>query len=96
MRYYFGKEAAEQLIGQRVRSVAEFRGVPEGTTGKVVRADALMGGDYTVGVEWDLPALGKARPVDSFSRDEYYKYLEEVIQSDREWEHEQGLKEKGP
>ena len=37
-RYYFGKEAAEALIGQRVRSLVEFRGVPKGTVSKVVRA----------------------------------------------------------
>jgi hypothetical protein len=76
-RYFFGKDAAEALIGQRVRSLVEFRGVPKGTTGKVVRADIANGG-YTVGVEWDLPYSGKP-PVDKFSRDEYYTNLEEVI-----------------
>jgi hypothetical protein len=80
-RYYFGKEAAEALIGQRVRSLVEFRGVPRGTTGKVVRADPTPTGDgdrYEVGVEWDLPSFGRPR-IDTFSRDEYYTNLEEVI-----------------
>jgi hypothetical protein len=78
-RYYFGREAAEALIGQRVRSLVEFRGVPKGTTGKVVRAYQEDGnGGYTVGVEWDLPYSGKP-PVDRFSRDEYYTNLEEVL-----------------
>lgn len=78
-RYYFGKEAAAALVGQRVRSLVEFRGVPKGTTGRVVRADQT--GDpeaYSVGVEWALPSLGKP-PVDTFSRDQYYAYLEEVL-----------------
>lgn len=78
-RYYFGKEAAEALIGQRVRALVEFRGVPRGTTGKVVRASPADGnGGYSVGVEWDLPSRGKP-PVDTFSRDQYYSYLEEVL-----------------
>lgn len=80
-RYYFGKDAAAALIGQRVRSLVEFRGVPKGTTGKVVRADPNPTGNanaYTVGVEWDLPSSGKP-PVDRFSRDEYYTNLEEVL-----------------
>jgi hypothetical protein len=78
-RYYFGKEAAEALIGQRVRSLVEYRGVRKGTTGKVVRIEARPDGQtYRVGVEWDLPYSGKP-PVDLFSRDEYYSYLEEVV-----------------
>ena len=79
-RYYFGKEAAEALIGQRVRSLVEFRGVLKGTTGRVVRADRNNGG-YSVGIEWDLPYSGKP-PVDRFSRDQYYSYLEEVLGQD--------------
>lgn len=78
-RYYFGRQAAEALIGQRVRNLMEFRGVPRGTTGRVVRADpAGNGNEYSVGVEWDLPYSGKP-PVDRFSRDEYYTTLEEVL-----------------
>jgi hypothetical protein len=81
-RYYFGKEAAEALIGQHVRSLVQFRGVPKGTTGRVVRADRPdPTGDpeaYSVGVEWNLPSSGKP-PVDTFSRDQYYSYLEEVL-----------------
>lgn len=76
--YYFSKEAAEALIAQRVRSLVEYRGVRKGTTGKVVRADPRPDGTYCVGVEWDLPYSGKP-PVDLFSRDEYYTYLEEVL-----------------
>lgn len=78
-RYYFGKGAAEALIGQRVRALVEFRGVRAGTTGKVVRVDRTGNGDaYSVGVEWDLPSRGKP-PVDRFTRDQYYAYLEEVL-----------------
>lgn len=78
-RYYFGKEAAEALIGQRVRALVEFRGVVEGTTGRVVRADPTgNGNNYSVGIEWDLPSRGKP-PVDTFTRDQYYAYLEEVL-----------------
>lgn len=78
-RYYFGREAAAALIGQRVRALVEFRGVPKGTTGRVVRADPAGSADtYSVGVEWDLPYRGRP-PVDTFSRDEYYTNLEEVI-----------------
>jgi hypothetical protein len=77
-RYFFGKEAAEALIGRRVRALMEFRGVPKGTTGKVVRADPVNGDIYSVGVEWDLPYRGRP-PVDRFSRDEYLTKLEEVV-----------------
>jgi hypothetical protein len=77
-RYYFGREAAVALIGQRVRALVEFRGVPRGTTGKVVRIDPAGGDRYGVGVEWDLPYSGKP-PIDTFSRDEYYTNLEEVL-----------------
>ena len=81
-RYFFGREAAEALIGQRVRALVEFRGVPKGTTGKVVRMDPADNNDtYTVGVEWDLPSRGKP-PVDTFTRDQYYRYLEEVLGQD--------------
>jgi hypothetical protein len=77
--YYFSKEAAEALIGQRVRSLVEYRGVRKGTTGKVVRIEPRSDGvTFRVGVEWDLPYSGKP-PVDWFSRDEYYTYLEEVL-----------------
>lgn len=79
-RYYFGKEAAEALIGVRIRSLVEFRGVPAGTTGRVVRADETLEPDaYSVGVEWDMPSLGRPPPVDTFTRDQYYSYLEEVL-----------------
>jgi hypothetical protein len=77
-RYYFGKEAAEALIGQRVRSLVEYRGVRKGITGKVVRIEPQPDGQtYRIGVEWDLPYSGKP-PVDWFSRDEYLTKLEEI------------------
>ena len=77
-RNYFSREAAQALIGQHIRSLVEFSGVPKGTTGKVIRADKTAYEDsYNVGIEWDLPYRHKPL-VDWFSRDEYYRFLEEI------------------
>lgn len=72
---FTAKEASEK-IGRRVKALAEFAGVPIGTTGEVVAADEAPGG-YDVAVEWDLP--GRARPLqDWVTKDEYETRLLEV------------------
>jgi len=66
------------LVGQRIRTLTEFSGVPAGTGGKVTRADSAGRDDsYTVAIQWELS--GRADPlVDWFTRDEFYHYLEQI------------------
>ncbi len=73
-RIHFTEAEAEGKIGCIIRSVIEFRGVPEGTRGKVIRADAVKVGKFSVGIEWELPVSGKPL-VDWFSKDDYEQYL---------------------
>lgn len=75
---YFSHKEAESLIGKRIRTNMEFAGVPKGTGGFVVRADRSASDDkYDVGIQWELP--NELKPlVDWFSRDEYYRFLEEI------------------
>jgi hypothetical protein len=82
-RERFTKQEAETKIGKVIRSNAEFSGVPEGSTGRVVKADNMGDVDNTgedewnAVIEWDLPQRGK--PVqDWFTKDEYERYLEEL------------------
>lgn len=53
-REYFTKEEADAKVCRRVRTRVEFSGVPEGTTGRVIRADEA-GAGYDLGIQWDLP-----------------------------------------
>lgn len=63
-RRRFSKTAAKALVGKRIKTLVEFSGVPKGTTGTVIRADAAgtakVAGrtveEYDLAIEWDLPA----------------------------------------
>lgn len=75
-RVRFTEEEAKEKVGRRVKALAEFAGVPVGTTGQVVGIDEAPGG-YDVAVEWDLS--GRARPLqDWVTKDEYETQLLEV------------------
>jgi hypothetical protein len=63
-REYFSQAEAEAKVGQQVRSLVKFAGVPQGTTGLVVSADPAgwakpVIGDkaevYDVAIQWNLP-----------------------------------------
>jgi len=73
---YFTRQEAGGKVGQRIATLVDFSGVPQGTTGRVLRADQA-GGGYHLAIAWDLP--GRSKPlVDWFNRREYYFYLKEL------------------
>jgi hypothetical protein len=73
----FNESAALTKVGQRIKALVEFSGVPRGTLGEVARADK-SGEGYTLAIQWDLPER-RAKPlVDWFTKDEYERYLEEA------------------
>ncbi|MCS6926756.1 MAG: hypothetical protein NZ578_12725 [Candidatus Binatia bacterium] len=71
----FSKPEAEAKLHKTVRARMPLRGVPVGTTGKVVRVEESPDGCSVV-VVWDSPA-STPRP-SLFSKDFYALYLEEV------------------
>ncbi len=76
-RKLFDQASALRKVGQRVRTVMEFSGVPQGTTGEVMQADP-SGEGYTLAIQWELPEH-RARPLrDSFSKSEYERFLVEI------------------
>ena len=80
-RSYFSKEQAEALLGKRIRSLADFSGIPAGTTGTVVAMDEVYTEDFDVVIEWDFGgslhgAQTKALR-DWFTPDEFEKFLVE-------------------
>jgi hypothetical protein len=63
-RKYFTQEEAQAKVGRRIRTRVAWSGVPEGTTGAVIRADPIgrikppMGEAmevFDVAIQWDLP-----------------------------------------
>lgn len=63
-RKYFTRAEAQALVGKRIRSLVDFSGVPNGTTGLVIRADASGKAKppfeeavevFTMAIQWDLP-----------------------------------------
>ncbi len=76
-RVLFDQPTAQGKIGRRIRTLAEFSGVPRGTIGQVIQADP-SGPGYTLAIQWELPEH-RARPlVDWFSRSEYERFLVEI------------------
>ena len=68
---YFTELEAQSKIGKQVRITVDLTDVPKGTIGIVLKPiDTLV----TLPIQWELPG----RRVDWFTRDEYYRYLEEV------------------
>ena len=63
-REYFTQEEAEAKVGHRIRTRVAWSGVPEGTTGAVVRADPAgpskppfgeVVDTFYVAIQWELP-----------------------------------------
>ena len=80
-RSYFSKDQAEALLGKKIRSLADFSGIPAGTTGTVVAIDEVYTEGFDVVIEWDLgDRLYGAQTKqlrDWFTRDEFEKFLVE-------------------
>ncbi|ADI01460.1 MAG TPA: hypothetical protein GXX39_03885 [Syntrophothermus lipocalidus] len=63
-------------IGQKVRLVSEFAGLPGGTTGQVVGLEA---GGSLVRVMWQIPGREGKKPLfHLFTVEEYQRLLQEV------------------
>lgn len=71
----FSRQEAEAKLNKTVRARMALRGVPVGTTGKVIRVEESPDGCSVV-VAWDSP-LAPQRP-SLFSKDFYSLYLEET------------------
>ena len=64
----FTKSEAEPLVGKRIRTLVRFSGVPEGTTGIVIRADSAgrvkigdrVAEEFDLAIQWDLPGSVEA------------------------------------
>jgi len=75
-RVLFDEAGAAAQVGRRIKTLVEFSGVPQGTTGRVLRADRSEDG-FTLAIEWDLPERGKPL-VDWFTRSEFTRFLTEL------------------
>ena len=73
----FAEEEARAKLGQRVKTLVEFPGLPKGATGTV--ADIFHVGDdlFEVIVKWDIPPPNKTCG-DWFTKREYTFFLEEI------------------
>lgn len=75
-RVLFPEAEAKSKVGKQIRTQVEFSGIPEGTTGRVVRVEG-GGAGFTLGIEWDLEE--RAKPlVDWFTKAEFERFLEEI------------------
>lgn len=77
--YNFDERQAKEKVGCEVETLVDFSGVPQGTRGRVVRADMRDTGgySYSLAIEWVIP--GRAQPLmDWFSKTEYEKFLREL------------------
>lgn len=74
----FSANEAQGKVGQRVRSLVSFSGVPKGTTGTVVRGGRVSHrarDAFNVAVRWNLTL---SEPLmDWFSKSEYGRFLRE-------------------
>jgi hypothetical protein len=81
---YYEREEANSKIGKKIRTLHEFSGVPEGTTGTVLNAYKVTEyppkNRYGLTIQWDLLNLdGIYQPIlDGFSKDEYEQFLQET------------------
>ena len=71
----FTEAEARGKIGQRVRSLTEFAGIPKGTSGTVVNVYEFSSDSFDVIVEWNLPRRGN--PQDRFAKGPYNEFLSE-------------------
>jgi hypothetical protein len=71
----FSATEAREKIGQRVRSLTAFAGVPRDTAGTVVDVYEFDNDSFDVFIEWDLPGRENLR--DRFAKGPYEEFLRE-------------------
>lgn len=76
-RILFDESTALTKVGQRIKTLVGFSGVPRGTLGEIIRTDK-SGEGYTLAIQWELPEHCGKPLVDWFTRGEYERYLEEL------------------
>ena len=64
---------AREKVGQHVRSLTEFAGVPKGTPGVVVDVHQFENDGFDVVVQWDLAARQSSH--DRFAKGPYEEFL---------------------
>ena len=69
----FTAAQAHERMGNRVRSLIEFAGVPKGTSGVVVDVYEFDTNQFDVVIAWDLPS--RQNPRDRFAKDPYEEFL---------------------
>jgi len=57
-RQLFTQTEVEEKIGNVIQVPVDFSGVPKGTTGTVIKADASRDEGYTLAFQWHLPSRG--------------------------------------
>ena len=73
---YFDYVQAAKLLGRRIRTKVAWSGVPEGTTGRVVRADNSYteSGRLALVIRWDLPE--RSKPLEDWFDANEFQHLE--------------------
>lgn len=83
-RRYFSQEEAQAKVGQTIRSLVEFSGVPQGATGRVISADSAgwtksVAGEKTeifdVAIQWNLPRPAPSADLVISDEGEGYIYI---------------------
>ncbi len=54
-REYFTEQEALEKVGRVIETLVEFSGVPQGTTGTVIRADKGDDDEWSLGIQWIQP-----------------------------------------
>ncbi|MEW6687324.1 MAG: hypothetical protein AB1393_14160 [Candidatus Edwardsbacteria bacterium] len=79
-RQSFPKEEALEKVGKTVKTKIEFSGVPKGTVGEVLRPFEgdfdKQGNIISLPIRWNR--FQRDKLIDWFSKQEYYKFLEEI------------------
>lgn len=73
---YFTKSEADKKVGTKIRTLREFSGVPQYTTGKVTGTYEVTEG-CGLDITWDIAHTFKPL-TDGFSKDEYDQFLQEL------------------
>lgn len=69
----FTESEAREKVGQRVRSLTEFAGVPKGTSGTIIDVYEFGKDSFDVVVEWNLPRRDNLQ--DRFAKGPYDEFL---------------------
>jgi hypothetical protein len=77
--YYFDEEEAERRVGRDVRNTAigTLFGVPQGTKGRIIRAERARAGCWELIIEWET-RYPSDRRTDRVNRFGYKYHLAEI------------------